>query len=75
MITIDFMMFCLNGKETIAMDYISTKLTSDKQGISSRRVQHLCEQGRVLGAIRISRVRAIPKEAPKPSGPALEAKQ
>ncbi len=51
------------------MNYISTQQASDKWGISSRRVQQLCEQGRVMGAIRFSRVWAIPKEAPKPQDP------
>lgn len=53
------------------MDYISTQQTAEKWGISSRRVQQLCEQGRITGAIRFSRVWAIPKNAPKPEDPRL----
>lgn len=57
------------------MDYISTQQAADKWGISSRRVQQLCEQGRVMGAIRFSRVWAIPKEAPKPQDPHLRQRK
>lgn len=51
------------------MDYISTAQASDKWGISERRVQKLCEEGRIDGVIRFSRVWAIPKDAPKPTDP------
>jgi len=36
-------------------------------GISQRRVQLLCEQGRVAGAVRLGWAWAIPKEADKPA--------
>jgi hypothetical protein len=48
------------------MDYISTKDASEKWGISERRIQKLCEDGRIDGTVRFSRVWAIPKDAPKP---------
>lgn len=54
------------------MDYISTQQAAEKWGISNRRVQQLCEQGRITGAIRFSRVWAIPKDAPKPKDPRLK---
>ncbi len=54
------------------MDYISTQQAAEKWGISNRRVQQLCEQGRITGAIRFSRVWAIPNEAPKPQDPRLK---
>lgn len=62
----------MNGKETIDMDYISTQQAAEKWGISNRRVQQLCEQGRITGAIRFSRVWAIPKHASKPQDPRLK---
>lgn len=49
------------------MDYISTKEASEKWGITERRIQILCEQGRIEGVIRFSRVWAIPKDAEKPA--------
>ena len=44
------------------MEYISIKEASIKWGISERRIQKLCSEG----AIRFSRVWAIPKDAEKP---------
>ena len=54
------------------MDYISTQQAAKKWGISTRRVQQLCKQGRITGTIRFSRVWAIPKGAPKPEDPRLK---
>lgn len=48
------------------MEYISTKEAADKWGISERRIQKLCEENRISGVTRFSRVWAIPKEAEKP---------
>lgn len=49
------------------MDYISPKEAAEKWGISERRVQKLCEQNRIPGVLRFSRVWAIPKDAEKPA--------
>ena len=49
------------------MDYISTKQAADKWGISQRRVRILCEQGKILGAIRIGKSYNIPISAKKPN--------
>ena len=48
------------------MDYITPKEASLKWGITERRVQKLCEENRINGAIRFSKVWAIPKDAVKP---------
>jgi hypothetical protein len=48
------------------MDYISPKEASEKWGISERRIQKLCEEERIPGVVRFSRVWAIPKDAEKP---------
>jgi hypothetical protein len=48
------------------MEFISTKEASIKWDISERRIQKLCEDNRIPGAIRFSRVWAIPKDAEKP---------
>lgn len=47
------------------MDFISTKEASIKWEISERRIQKLCEENRIDGVIRFSRVWAIPKDAEK----------
>jgi len=51
------------------MDYISTAQAAEQWGISERRVQKLCSEGRIEGAMRFSRVWVIPKGATKPTDP------
>lgn len=48
------------------MDYISVQEAVKKWGISERRIQKLCEENRIPGVIRFSRVWAIPKNTEKP---------
>lgn len=48
------------------LDYISVQQASDKWEISKRRIQKLCEENRINGAVRFGRAWAIPKEAKKP---------
>lgn len=48
------------------MDYITTKEAAEKWNISERRVQTLCRQGKVDGAVRLGWIWAIPKTASKP---------
>jgi len=49
------------------MDYLSAKEVADRWGISRRRVQLLCEQGRIEGAFKLSDVWVIPKDVAKPA--------
>ena len=46
--------------------YISVSDAAKKFGVSKRRVQTLCEQGRIKDASRISGVWLIPENAQKP---------
>ena len=48
------------------MDSIMPKEAAEKWGISERRVQKLCEEGRIPGVVRFGRSWAIPKDAKKP---------
>lgn len=48
------------------MDYMNAKEAADKWGLSVRRVQVLCEQGRVDGVERLGNVWLISKSAEKP---------
>ena len=48
------------------MQHLSVRQTSEKWGISARRIQILCKEGRVSGAIRIDYSWAIPEDADKP---------
>lgn len=49
------------------MDYISIAEAAEKWGITRRRVQVLCNQGRIPGLARLGKVWAIPKDAEKPA--------
>lgn len=48
------------------MDFISIKEVAEKWGISKRRIQVLCSQDRIPGAVRIGNIWAIPADAVKP---------
>lgn len=48
------------------MKYLSTREASKKWGITPRRIQVLCTEGRIPGAIRIGEIWGIPEDAEKP---------
>lgn len=48
------------------MEYLSMKQMSEKWGISVRRIQVLCAEKRIPGAIKIGSYWAIPENAKKP---------
>ena len=47
------------------LEYISAPEAAKKWGISERRVQKLCEEGRIPGVARISRMLPTPQERGK----------
>ena len=49
------------------MKYLSIAQTAERWGISTRRIQILCGEGRVPCAIRIGSVWGIPEDAEKPA--------
>lgn len=49
------------------MSYLSVSQTAEKWGISTRRIQILCREGRIPGAMRIGAFWAIPEDAAKPT--------
>lgn len=49
------------------MNYLSVSQTAEKWGISTRRIQILCGEGRIPGAMRIGAFWAIPDDAAKPA--------
>lgn len=63
------------------MEYLSIRQVSEKWGISRRRIQTLCSQDRIPGAIRVGSYWAIPIDAEKPiderikSGRYIKAKE
>ena len=48
------------------MDYVTPKNKANEWGLTLRRVEVLCDKGRIPGAYRFGRVWAIPKDAEKP---------
>ena len=48
------------------MEYLSIRQTAEKWGISKRRIQILCNQERIPGAIKIDYSWVIPSDAIKP---------
>ena len=49
------------------MKYLSIKEVSERWGISTRRIQILCKDGRIPGIILIGRIWGIPEDAEKPA--------
>ena len=54
------------------MENISVREAAEKWGISVRRVQTLCSNGRINGAVRFGRSWMIPADAQKPDDPRRE---
>jgi len=48
------------------MEYIIVKQAAEKWDLKVRRIQQLCEEGRIPGAVRPARDWLIPKDAEKP---------
>lgn len=56
----------LGGFALEAIKYLSAQEVSDSWGITKRRVQNLCMNDRIPGAVRIGNMWAIPADALKP---------
>ena len=48
------------------LEWITPLQASEKWGITERQVQSMCQQGKISGVIRLSKVWLIPKDAPRP---------
>lgn len=63
------------------MEYLSIRQTAEKWGISKRRIQILCAENRIPGAMKIDYSWVIPADAEKPadarikSGKYIKAKE
>ena len=47
-------------------NYVTTKEMSKKWGITLRRIQIMCSQGRIPGAKKVGRTWMIPEDAKRP---------
>lgn len=52
--------------DVMDLDFVTAKEKAQEWGISLRRVQLFCEQGRIDGMRRLGKVYIIPKDAPRP---------
>ena len=57
------------------LEYISAPEAAQKWGISERRVQKLCEENRIPGVAKFSRLWLIPKDAEKRTDARLKAER
>jgi hypothetical protein len=48
------------------MGYLSVKETAQKWNVSVRRIQALCKQGRIEGAMKVGNAYIIPNSSEKP---------
>lgn len=55
------------------MEYLSIKQTSEKWGITVRRIQVLCTEGRIPGATKFGLYWTIPVDAGKPNDKRIES--
>ena len=56
----------LSENKEVNMEYLSISQTAEKWGITARRIQRLCADGRISGAIKIGSYWAVPADAEKP---------
>lgn len=49
------------------LDWITPQQAAERWGITDRRVQALCANGQIKGAVRLGRGWLIPKDTPKPA--------
>lgn len=49
------------------MNYLSVSQIAEKRGVSTRRIQILCGEGRIPGAMRVGTFWVIPDDAVKPT--------
>ena len=57
------------------MEYMTTKEAAELWGLSVRRVQVLCEENRVEGAVKFGNVWAIPKGEERPQDARIKSGQ
>lgn len=56
------------------MEYMTVREAAEKWSVTERWIQKLCEENRVEGAVRFSRVWMIPRVAKKPMDGRLRQK-
>lgn len=57
------------------MGFLSISQTADKWGISGRRIQRLCAEGRIPSATKIGSYGAVPEDAEKPKDNRIKSRK
>ena len=57
---------CAEAFIFILLEYMTTQEAADLWGIKIRRVQALCDNGKVGSAVRLGHIWVIPRGTPKP---------
>ena len=55
------------------MEYLSISQVAEKWMLSTRRINVLCSEGRILGATKIGSYWAIPADAEKPANARIKS--
>lgn len=55
------------------MEFITIEQASEKWGISHRRIQVLCAEGRIAGVVKFGRALAIPVASEKPNNARIKS--
>ena len=48
------------------MEFMTTKQAAEKWGLSERRLQTICNEGKISGVVKFGKAWAIPVEAERP---------
>lgn len=48
------------------MDYMTLREASEQWGVTPRRINYYCAEGRIPGAVKMATIWLIPKDANKP---------
>ena len=57
------------------MKYLSVLQTAERWGITPRRIQILCNEKRMPGAVKIGNLWAIPDDEPKPADARIKSRK
>ena len=55
------------------LEYMTLRETSEKWGISTRRINTLCSDGRIPGATKLGNMWVIPRDSMKPKDERIKA--
>ena len=66
-LTYNILCSVISKNEVYIMEFMTIKEAAEKWHISVRRVQTICNEGNVEGAVKFGGVWAIPKDAEKPA--------